>query len=388
MIKEIVNRIRAQTQYDFENHMHYVRELYKDGQNYYIHIIETEGSGKILCKNALVGAAIRAQPDYSVTKDYQVDMIPIVQYRKPQSRTKIQSLAPLRSIQVQVGGQFPPDMNFDGCADLALNLTGDLKEAIYYTEPVVEGLKTSGAVGIYLNPTPFQKKVIQDYAMSTSTGLTSRPESLIKMVCSIGLIKPTFDQFRTGLDNAFPALAGYASQVRVAGLTVTAASWDDDSYQIPIMLDHLHNHAYAHNGMQEASEIRELMDLLGGRSITTAHVVHSLLHIYDTLYMVRKSEQSWTNYMDYLETTILNIIPDERDRRCFFRLVNRRADQFLAKDKDEYIAPYQMILDAIPDKTRQYRTKIAQLIIPFGRQLSGNPIPQTGTTSLLPNQDP
>ena len=138
--------------------------------------------------------------------------------------------------------------------------------------------------------------------------------------------------------------------------------------------------------MQEEGEISELMDLLGGRSITSAHVVHSLLHVYDSLYMIRKSERSWEDYMDYLEA-ILNIIPDERERRCFFRLVNKRADQFLAKDKDEYIVPYQMIPDAMPDKSRQYMKQIARLIRPFGRQLYGAPMPQTGTTMLLPNQD-
>lgn len=387
MLKEIINRVRAQARYDIDNHMHYVSELYKNGHNYYIDITETEGRGNILCENALVCAAIKAQPDYSMTKDYQVDMIPVVQYTKSQKTRK--RLAPQRSMQVQVqvqaGGQFPPDMNFDGCADLSLNLDGDLKEAIYYSEPIVEYLKKSGAIGIYKKPTPEQKQVIMDYVRSSPP--MGPVEYVISKLCSIGLVKPTFDQFRVGLDDTFPAgLDAYSDQVRAAGLTVTAASWDDGSYQIPIMLDHLHNHAYAHNGMQEEGEIRELMDLLGGRSITTAHVVHSLLHVYDTLYMIRKSEQSWEDYMDYLET-ILNIIPDERERRCFFQLVNRRADQFLAKDKDEYIAPYQMIPDAIPDKTRQYSRRIAQLIIPFGHQLRGTPMPQTGTTTLLPNQD-
>jgi hypothetical protein len=154
------------------------------------------------------------------------------------------------------------------------------------------------------------------------------------------------------------------------------------------MLDHLHNNAYAHNGIADPDELTELFEALGGLSKATAHVIHSLLHIYDSLYVLYKEQSGWQLDFKHLEETITGLIPDPVQRRCFFRMLNKRADLFMVKDAGNmYILPYTITDEALPHKLRQYSHQDRAQILPsFRAQIKdGKTNAPNGKTSLLPN---
>jgi hypothetical protein len=378
---------------ELEHHIHRVEGLFIDGEEYYIRVTKSEGSGKVECKDQLVKAAIEAQRHFDAELDYEVTIIPrLAGPRRPRiRRPRIRPLAiPVLQSMIQVGGTYPPDMSPLGCEDLELNLGTGPEKVIAYSEPVVSALHMCGAMGVYSNPTAEQRLQVSEYSSELDPKIRPfLPEMVFKEACAVGRVKPSFEQFLDTLNRMFPVgCVDYQGQIRAAGLRVTKESWDDGSYEISIMLDHLHNHAYAHNGIQDPADLTELTDLLGGMNKMVAHAVHSILHIYDSLYMIQKSNDSWNLGMRYLERQINELIPDPLERRCYFRLLNKNADNFLVKDSGEYRYPYAIIADALPDKVRQYEHERRNLIEALRKQLTlGFPMTQTGTTPLLPNVD-
>lgn len=407
----------ADYKYDFENHIHRVNGLIKNDKEYYINITETSGTGVVYCHEPIVTAAIKAQNHFDHNKDYYVDIIPVVTVTDPAVRVYPQDImwefGQPTAIQVGAGFQqiqgvhlhrveFPPDMNPDGCdvlqsRPMKLRMSVD-KVMVTYSEPVVDALRMCGSIGVYQDPTDEQRHQISNYLDTLgsmgSLQMSQNPVGVIQTAIQTGHVTPTFSQFRVSLDIEFPrGSKGVEGIIRSAGLNITPASWNDKTWEIPIMLDHLYNNKYVHNGINDPSEIQELADLLGGMSKATAHVIHTLLHTYDAMYMHRKTDKNWKYEYEYLTHIMGMFIPDNTTRRCYFRMLNKRATEFLVRDAlDPYAFryPYTIAPDAVPDKARQYKRYAAEgsssLIASFNTQLyTGQPVPQSGTTTKIPN---
>jgi len=408
-MNDSIIKLKEQAMYELKHHVHYVNGMYINGKKHVVKLWKSRkpGSGKVKCKNALLRAAVTANLlEHGELKgaDYQVDLWPVriwstSKSKSSKSKSKSMPIMPQMSFRraIQVGGQYPADMNPEGCDGLKLTLDKDeLKTAVVYSEPVVSSLKSCAAVGIFKNPEPGQMETAVSYLDSEGPYpgmgkmiLMMQPMTLIQ-VCEAGIIKPSFRQFKIGLDMQFRSSDKdkFVQQVRSAGLKVSEKSWDDGSFEIPVMLDHLYNHAFAHNGIQDESEIQNLMELLGGVSIVSAHVIHSLLHVYDSMHIYRKDDPTWASYLDYLKERVGKLIPDETERRCFFRVLNMNSDNFLEKDGSvkKYVLPYTIKAEAMPDKNRQYTRDPSMLLEDFRAQLTTGKAPvQTGTTGKLPN---
>jgi hypothetical protein len=388
---------------ELAHHVHNVQGMFKNGKEYFIRIVKSKGTGVVKCEDSLVKAAVQAQAHYDNKMNYEITIIPKLQpsARKSKatlSRSSMGSMGSMqtlasRMIAVQSGGSYPPDMNPEGCENLQLHLGVDPITAIYYSEPVVSALTMCGSIGILYHSTPEQSEEIIRYMSEHIYPVGIRPETVINDACMAGRLRPSFDQFRFIFDQLYgPASTGFNLIIRESGLEVTPESWEDGSYEIRILLGHLHNHAYAHNGIEAPEDITELTGLLGGISKVTAHVVHSMLHTYDSLYMHDRTSRSWSAAMRYLGEIITQLIPDPAERRCYFRLLNKNADRFLVKVGDgvptTYRAPYAITDEALPDKERQYSHSLESLVEPLALQIMMHtPMEQTGTTQLLPNVD-
>lgn len=408
-LKEIGKKLKDQSLHDLKHHVHHVSGLYQDGKQYVVKtwMSPKPGTGKVLCKNKLLKSALEInlmeRGLLHFDTDYTVDLWPVQKpVSKNRNRNRVASLLPMmpagREFTVLVGGapQYPADMTQEGCDGIVINFDKDkLETAIMYSEPVVKALQSCAAFGIFKKPEDGQLERAASYvdSMSPFPGkgmmiLRMQPQ-IITEVCSAGVIKPSFEQFRIGLETQFMAGSGdsFEQKIRAAGLRVKKEAWDDGSFEIPIMLDHLHNHAFAHNGIEKEEEIAELMGVLGGASVVTAHVIHSLLHVYDAMHVTDKSKDIWSIYLDHLTIRIGELIKDEKERQCFFRLLNMRSDEFLkrdAADKGKYIQPYTITDNAMDDKSRQYDPD--ELLVDFRYQIMTGKAPaQTGTTDKLPN---
>jgi hypothetical protein len=374
-------------------HVHHVVGLFKGGKEYFIHIEEkSKGTGVVKCEDSLVEAAVKAQAHFDNKMDYKITIIPKLQ-RKSKSLRLSKISKRLQRSPSQRGGlpPYPPDMNPEGCENLQLNLGAEPITAIKYTEPVLSALQMCGYIGILSSPTPQQTAEIESYRLEHPV---TRDETLVANGCMIGRIAPpSFEQFRSIFDAMYNETStDFNLIIRQCGLDITQASWDDGSYEVRILLHHLHTHAYAHNGIETPEDITQLTDLLGGISRVTAHVVHSLLHTYDSLYMHNRISAPWKFAMHYLGETITLLIPNPVERRCYFRLLNKDADRFLVKVGDgvpvTYRAPYAITDEALPDKERQYGRSVLSLVAPLGAHIANHePMAQTGTTQLLPNVD-
>jgi hypothetical protein len=375
--------LRERAIYDYVHHIHHVIGLLKNGKEYYTHIVTSRGNGNVYCSEPLVVAAIKAGHDFNSRLDYHVRLIPKLPLRKwrRQNRT-MQTVIP-REIAVQSGGSFPPDMSPDGCDHLSLQINADLNTAVLYSEPVSHALEMCGALGVLENPTHLQQTALE--ALEEEYDEELSPE-LAYHAYSIRAIKPSYQQFLSAFEQLYPEGSPDGADIREAGLGITEASWDDESYGIPIILRHLYSNPYAHNGMSGVEDIAELAELLGGLTKTSAHVIHSLLHIYDALYVFNKHGAAWQRQYGALETKITALIPDETERRCFFRLLNRNAGLFLLKDGDMYVYPYTISDGALDSKRRQYTHNAHELLPNFKYQiLTGTTEPQFNSTPLLPN---
>jgi hypothetical protein len=154
-----------------------------------------------------------------------------------------------------------------------------------------------------------------------------------------------------------------------------------------LLMDHLNNNKYAHNGISEV-EIAEILARSTRGDYPMLQLIHSILHLYDALYTYDSSSPIFGDTLSLL-LKYIKVIPDDRMQYCFFSLLNANAGDCLVKDPDgTYVIPYNYVDIALPDKERQYDGDCGQgvIITSLDNQLCMNiPSLRIDTTHRLPN---
>lgn len=400
-----------------------------------IKVDSSKGSGKITAVNDIVALTVeselRKNGTYDKKTNYSVTLVPRTKRasrRAPMKTGRSLVSKPVSAVpkMIQVAGGFPVDMNPDGCDDLRLDSLVPLRRrtVAVYSEPAIQNMIRCGVKGMMRDPDHPEAQAAQEYLHDIMGGMAAfmpphMTESYLIQACEQGEFRPSFEHFREGRDEFLggplpedPSDRRFVIQLREVADRITSEAWDSGEYQIPILLDHLHYNAFAHNGLQDKDDIARLIGLLGEEDqLLNARVIHSLLHVYDSLYMNSRDTSSWRTGRDLVRAQMRELIPDDRERRCFFRLLNLNAGNFLEHRIDMrpgpdglmaqviYSTPYAIADEAMPGKNRQYGHARSRpnLRRGFRRQLRGynaetdtraegsKPV-ETGTTENLPNE--
>lgn len=160
------------------------------------------------------------------------------------------------------------------------------------------------------------------------------------------------------------------------------------NYRNLLLREHLLHNAYAHNGI---SDIRTLQ-LIIGADYRGLQIIHSLAHVYDSVYMHAPGSQAYINNMEFLaDYDALIGAANERQRQaksCLYITLNHRAGDFLVQDARGFVTPYTIKAEAMAGKERQYGRCRPGLLPNFHRQIcdedhSAHPL---GHTRSLPNE--
>lgn len=362
--------------YDLEHHRHHIEYYIHNDRYYKVIISQVLGSGVVRCRSKFLKSAVKYQLVRYNNYNKHTDYIVATELQN-KSKVKINKstfkLKQLHQLPIQVGANYEifHPITVWNCNDVGLYSFSGIKDAIIYTEPIIEIIKECALSYMLKNPTENQKTIAGQSVIDLYNGHLKKK------------IKPTYEQFVNGYHAKF-GLTPHP-EIQSAVNHITPDNWLDDRYQIPILLNHLYGHAFAHNGVYTEEDVEALMQPLGGLSTKNAHYIYSLLHIYDSLYTLDKQSDTWQTGFSYLED-LLTQIDDSRERNCYFRLLNKKAGNFLIKKDGSYVLPYMIESHAIPDKKRQYSHKINDLYNGFSDQLSTNiKHKPTGLTSNLPN---
>jgi len=403
-----IKQILENSLHEVKNHVHHLKGFYVGGKfmNYSVGPIGPKGggTGKIHAPSELVALSVKldmmSNGEYDQTSDYDIalfDPAPKGKRNGPPSRRMIG------------GAPFPVDMSPFGCDDLQLTSIVPVhrRETAIYTEPISRAIKHCGYIAMSNNYTQDQFDIARDFLLLKFRAPAQQMQialmdqnRLVFTACSKGApLHSTFEDFRQVFEDSFvtPGAGGdpFVQLIIDHGNRISRDSWNDGSFELSIILDHLYSHAYAHNGLDNKDEIIALIQLFGEVDLLNASIVHSLLHTYDSLYMLERGTDKWDSSLDLLRVELVSLVPDETERRCLFRLLNTRAGEFLEIDSIvatpdgsvvQYRLPYTITKIALNDKIRQYESSLD--LIPELQYQIMNPgyfPPRTGSTSKLPN---
>lgn len=180
---------------------------------------------------------------------------------------------------------------------------------------------------------------------------------------------------------------------------VTKENYENGSYKTILILDHLYDtqivqkNRWVHNGIYGKDLVDSIIARIRGTGNTylTAQLIHSILHVYDALYITDQSRTRYGELLDCLHTYD-DLVPDPMEDYCLFKLLNRHAGDFLFRSPDTglFQLPYGMIEEALLAKGEIYEQSLGVMLSSFQDQLfeedlQGQPLPATGETDRLPN---
>ena len=148
-----------------------------------------------------------------------------------------------------------------------------------------------------------------------------------------------------------------------------------------IMLHHLLNNKYAHNGIEEKDVFEKLSILLGKELLDIDNLlyIHSYLHYLDELNMLRNDQIHNQNVVEGRKI-LRSCLKKSVNILCYENLLNQKQYEFLEKSaSNNYILPYRIKKEAFNDKERQYKTN-DQINNIFLQQLYNKKIVSTGET--------
>lgn len=154
--------------------------------------------------------------------------------------------------------------------------------------------------------------------------------------------------------------------------------------QVVLLREHLINNRFAHNG--QGPDLDAFIARMNINNYLVLQMLHSILHIYDALYMYRTTSDEFDAHIDILEEYD-RLLGEGQQKVCFFTLLDQNAGDFLVRDGGRYRLPYAIAPEAMADKQRQYgpiadhHTLVPSLIA----SLKGRPLAPTGVTDALPN---
>jgi len=306
----------------------------------------------------------------------------------------------------------PPPINSDKMSSMKV-LSIHKRKILLFSEPIIEALKDCGLTGIKkCGITPDQAKYLQKLREDKVIRGTREEYMCYRDIISFinkapTLISPTFQQFKKGFIDTYPdSLYKYGSLVAadfrldkykekrnlhaiwkwgthiikdIEKSSNQEEKWvrKYDNYKANIMLEHLYTHGSVHNGLHSKHEIEFVLNLLGDNTTSenkylNTQILHSILHSYDSLYMLNRNNHRWKFEYNYLDN-LYKLIPNLSDRRNFFGLVNVHADKFLQRvahsSSSSFSYPYIIKHTAFEEKQRQYRNDMLLLLPSFTHQL-------------------
>lgn len=148
-----------------------------------------------------------------------------------------------------------------------------------------------------------------------------------------------------------------------------------------IMLYHLLNNKYSHNGVDEKDILNKLSILLQKDLLDIDNLlfIHSYLHYFDELNMLRY-DQINAKYILEGRKILRACLKKSINIICYEKLLNINQYNFLENIHSvQYILPYKIKKEALVDKERQYKMN-DQIYDIFLQQLHNTKIAITGVT--------
>ena len=248
-----------------------------------------------------------------------------------------------------------------------------------------EGVQTVNVVGRVV---PFYSEPAVSYCQSLIGSAMSNPA--IFMV--FGLQAPFELHKMNRPPVGHPRYANWQTMDAKMSL-LTPANLLDDSYEEILVTHHLLHNALAHNGIEQEADLEEFYRMVQEKSLFSITVLHSLLHVYDALYMTNPVHPTFAHHTDFLQRYFDTFVLDDHERYCLYTFLNKNAGDFLVKNPaGEFVLPYTIVPAGIPSKSRQYGHVFDygedpnELRAEFRNQLRTNVPPAvTGSTNDLPN---
>jgi hypothetical protein len=148
-----------------------------------------------------------------------------------------------------------------------------------------------------------------------------------------------------------------------------------------IMLYHLLNNRYAHNGVDEKEILDKLSILLGKELLDIDNLlfIHSYLHCFDQLIMM-KYDRINTKYNSEGLKILRSCLKKSINIMCYEKFLNIYKYDFLEKTPDnKYLLPYKIKPEAFEDKKKQYDNN-DEIHVNFLKQIIGREIKITDST--------
>jgi len=129
-----------------------------------------------------------------------------------------------------------------------------------------------------------------------------------------------------------------------------------------ILLEHLLNNKYAHNGIDNIDMLKYANNIITDsftNEIETDNLVflHSYLHYLDNLNMCNEAKLKEYYLSDDNKKELRSCFKKTVNIICFENILNQHQYDFLEKDTRGYMNPYRIKKEALPDKIRQYSNR-------------------------------
>lgn len=187
----------------------------------------------------------------------------------------------------------------------------------------------------------------------------------------------------------------YSMILDIFSSEVSETDFKNNTWTTKILLHHLKNNKYAHNGINDESTVKigdielKIFDHVKQNLMITNdwilyQLLHSLLHLYDSLYMSNDYNLRDTND----EIDIMMRSMNEKQSECVRKIINSYGLDFLIKDDGGFVVPYSIKPEAFESKIRQYGHSTNTLRKSFEYQIINNrPMEKVSNTANFPPSD-
>lgn len=214
----------------------------------------------------------------------------------------------------------------------------------------------------------------------------------------------TFDEFKVYYDDLFniidnvAKLGGFVTHpdfINMYEFNFKKETFENNTWKSRIMANHLINHKYAHNGIGK-DEFHEIIDMIMLINLEDSsdmwsglHFIHSFAHIYDDIYMISDNSYRFQTQIQTLNEIKKDMFePNLNQYDCLRKKINSHRSDFLIKDGNKFVQPYQIKPEALVDKQRQYSSNWFSPTFPtFDEQIRGINSIKTGETYKMINED-
>jgi hypothetical protein len=295
-------------------------------------------------------------------------------------------------IMVQTGGKKISEIDPNICINVLISKPTGIVEI--YSEPTIN-LITSAFHNVlrsinlsHIDPLSFEYVGNKDYYKSQRIN-----QSYFKLIPE-RVFDDKYDKMFDSIKHELTSVSRYTDKeiYKSAIKNFSNETFENGSWKHRIMFDHLMEHKYAHNGIDKENFIT-IAEILTNLQLddqinvwTGLHFIHSYLHIYDLIYMVKQNTSDFYRCQQYIKE-LKQMFVNEQQQDCFNFKLNINRYEFLIKGSNgEYDLPYHIKSEALADKDRQYYND-SDLMNEFNNDIIQYPYSRTGSTIFGPNQN-